>query len=76
MGEKSFFKQRRFLDQADLEPQLCDWLTEANTIRPSRATGVAPSARLAEDRTRLRPLRVAPADLALRIPVSVTRRAW
>jgi hypothetical protein len=68
----SFFKQRRFLDRADLERQLREWLTEANTIRPSRATGVAPSARIAEDRTRLRPLKIAPADLALRIPVSVT----
>jgi transposase len=67
----SFFKQRRFLDRADLERQLREWHTEANTIRPSRATGVPPSARIAEDRARLRPLRVAPADLALRIPVSV-----
>jgi transposase len=68
----SFFKQRRFLDRADLERQLREWLTEANTIRPSRATGVAPAARIAEDRARLRPLKIAPADLALRIPVSVT----
>lgn len=67
----SFFKQRRFLDRADLDRQLRDWLTEANLTRPSRATGVPPSARIAEDRARLRPLRVAPADLALRIPVSV-----
>jgi len=68
----SFFKQRRFLDRADLERQLREWLTEANTIRPSRATGVPPAARMAEDRARLRPLKVAPADLALRIPVSVS----
>jgi hypothetical protein len=68
----SFFKQRRFLDRADLERQLRDWLIEANTIRPSRATGVPPSARIVEDRARLRPLKVAPADLALRIPVSVS----
>jgi transposase len=67
----SFFKQRRFLDRIDLERQLREWLTEANTIRPSRATGVPPAARIAEDRARLRPLKVAPADLALRIPVSV-----
>jgi hypothetical protein len=67
----SFFKQRRFFDRADLERQLRDWLTDANTTRPSRATGVPPSARISEDRARLRPLKVAPADLALRIPVSV-----
>jgi transposase len=68
----SFFKQRRFLDRADLERQLREWLTEGNTSRPSRATGVTPAARVGEDRARLRPLKVAPADLALRLPVSVT----
>lgn len=70
--KNSFFKQRRFLDRADLEQQLRDWLAEANTIRPSRATGVPPAVRIVEDRARLRPLKVAPAELALRIPVSVT----
>jgi transposase len=67
----SFFKQRRFLDREDRERQLREWLTEANTVRPSRATGVPPAARIAEERARLRPLKVAPADLALRIPVRV-----
>ena len=52
----SFFKQRRFLDRADLEQQLREWLTEANTVRPSRATGVPPAERIAEERARLRPL--------------------
>src|SRR5713101_10139336 len=67
----SFFKQRRFLDREDLERQLCEWRTEGNTVRPSRATGVPPAARIGEERARLRPLKIAPADLALRIPVSV-----
>jgi transposase len=68
----SFFKQRRFADRADLEQQLREWLVEANTVRPSRATGVPPAQRIAEERPRLRPLKIAPADLALRIPVSVS----
>jgi transposase len=68
----SFFKQRRFVDDADLAQQLCDWLAEANTVRPSRATGVPPAERMAEERARLRPLKIAPADLALRLPVSVS----
>lgn len=68
----SFLKQRRFLDRADLEQQLCDWLTETNTTRRSRATGVPPAERMTEERARLRPLRIAPADLALRIPVGVS----
>ena len=53
----SFFKQRRFLDREDLERQLREWLTEANTVRPSRATGVPPAARMADERARLRPLK-------------------
>jgi transposase len=68
----SFFKQRRFVDREDLERQLREWLTEANTVRPSRATGVPPAARMQDERARLRPLKVLPTDLALRIPVSVS----
>jgi transposase len=67
----SFFKQRRFLDDADLLAQLAEWRTEVNTERPSRATKVIPAVRLAEERPRLRPLKVAPADLALRVPIVV-----
>lgn len=67
----SFFKQRRFLDEEDLVRQLGEWLVEVNTQRPSRATGVIPEERMREERPRLRPLKVAPADLALRVPVTV-----
>jgi transposase len=70
--KNSFFKQRRFLDREDLERQLRVWLTEGNTTRPSRATGVPPATRIAEDRARLRPLKVVPSELALRLPVSVS----
>jgi transposase len=67
----SFFKQRRFIDEADLLAQLAAWRAEVNTKVPSRATGVTPMARMTEERIRLRPLKVAPKDLALRIPVMV-----
>jgi len=67
----SFFKQRRFIDDTDLIAQLGEWQTEVNEQTPSRATGVTPSARMAEERTRLRPLKISPRDLALRIPVYV-----
>ena len=67
----SFFKQRRFLDDADLLTQLAEWHIEVNTQRPSRATGVIPAVRLVNERPRLRPLKVAPADLALRVPIVV-----
>jgi transposase len=67
----SFFKQRRFLDAEDLELQLTQWHQEVNVERPSRATGVTPLARIAEERARFRPLKVQPQELALRVPVVV-----
>lgn len=39
--------------------------------RPCRATKVIPAVRLEEERSRLRPLKVAPADLAVRVPIVV-----
>jgi hypothetical protein len=62
----SFFKQRRFLDDADLLAQLAEWHTEVNTERPCRATRVIPAVRLEEEHPRLRPLKV-----ALREPIVV-----
>jgi transposase len=67
----SFFKQRRFVDREDLLRQLDEWHDDVNTKRPSRATRVIPAARLAEEKPRLRALRVKPDELALRIPVYV-----
>jgi transposase len=67
----SFFKQRRFVDEEDLLRQLREWLLEVNTQRPSRATGVIPEERMRDERPRLRPLKVTPANLALRIPITV-----
>jgi transposase len=67
----SFFKQRRFIDQADLEQQLSEWQTEVNEQTPSRATRVTPLSRMAEERARLRPLKILPQNLALRIPIYV-----
>lgn len=67
----SFFKQRRFHDMDDLNRQLAEWLVEVNTQRPSRATNVVPAERLKEERLRLRPLKVKPEELALRLPIVV-----
>lgn len=72
----SFFKQRRFLDGEDLERQLAEWRVEVNTTRPSRATGSIPAVRRAEEQPRLRPLKIAPAALALRIPIVVSATAY
>jgi len=65
----SFFKQRRFVDEEDLRQQLQEWLVEVNTRRPSRATREIPAVRMEQERSRLRPLRVHPPELALRFAV-------
>jgi transposase len=67
----SFFKQRRFHDLEDLHQQLGEWLREVNEQRPCRATRIVPAVRLAEERPRLRPLKVSPDQLALRVPIYV-----
>src|SRR6201993_2543252 len=69
--KSSFFKVRKFYDEEDLRRQLQDWHREVNEERPCRATGIIPAVRLAEEAPRLRPLRVRPEELALRIPVYV-----
>jgi transposase len=73
--KRSFFACRRFHDGADLERQLAAWLVDVNTRRPSRATGVIPAVRLAEERLRLRPLPIAPSAYALTFPVVVSAQA-
>ena len=69
--KNSFFKGRVFRDDADLVEQLEAWLSETNTQRPSRATGVVPETRRQEELPRLRPLGVLPENLAIRVPTSV-----
>jgi transposase len=69
--KRSFFKQRRFVDLEDLDRQLAKWIDEANCKINCRATGVPPAARIAEERARLRPLRISPEELYLPIPVQI-----
>jgi transposase len=69
--KSSFFKVRRFHDEGDLRQQLRDWHRQVNEERPCRATGIIPAVRLAEEAARLRPLKVQPQELALRIPVYI-----
>ncbi|HMA20641.1 MAG TPA: IS21 family transposase, partial [Gemmatimonadaceae bacterium] len=67
----SFFKHRKFQDEEDLRAQLTAWHVEVNTQTPSRATGVIPEIRRLEELPRLRPVKVFPETLPLRIPVVV-----
>lgn len=67
----SFFKPRKFLDETDLDAQLAAWHVEANHKTPSRATKVIPETRRQEELARLRPIKMFPEKLALRIPVFV-----
>ncbi len=74
--KNGFFKVRRFHDRVDLDAQLAQWHHEVNEVRPCRATGVPPSARIAEERRRLRPLPIPSAEYALRFPVRVGPTGW
>lgn len=67
----SFFKHRKFQDEVDLRAQLDAWHVEVNTQTPSRATDVIPEIRRQEELPRLRPVKVIPETLPLRIPVFV-----
>jgi transposase len=67
----AFFKPRKFQDEADLREQLGAWLVTVNMKTPSRATGVIPETRRIEELVRLRPIKVFPEKLALRIPIFV-----
>ena len=67
----SFFKPRKFQDEVDLVAQLAAWHVEVNTKTPSRATKVIPEIRRQEELARLRPIKVFPERLALRIPIFV-----
>lgn len=69
--KNSFFKWRKFVDAEDLETQLAAWVQKVNHETPSRATGVIPAVRHAEELARLRPVRIASEELALRVPVFV-----
>jgi transposase len=69
--KSSFFKHRKFQDETDLEAQLAAWHVEVNTRTASRATGVIPETRRQEELSRLRPIKVFPEKLALRIPIFV-----
>jgi hypothetical protein len=70
-----FFKSRTFLNEADLEKQLGDWLRDLNTRTPGELSGKTPAILLAEERQRLRVLKIDPRNLALRFPVVVGPRA-
>ncbi|MBL8739506.1 MAG: IS21 family transposase [Myxococcales bacterium] len=69
--KSSFFKHRKFQDRADLLAQLAAWHIEVNTKTASRATGVIPETRRQEELLRLRPIKVLPENLALRVPIFV-----
>lgn len=71
----SFFKPRKFLDEADLRAQLAAWLDEVNHKTVSRATKVIPETRRLQELERLRPIKVRPETLALRVPAVVSPSA-
>lgn len=69
-----FFKSHTFVNDADTERQLTDWLCDLNT-RTTELNAKTPAILLAEERQRLRPLKFDPRNLGLRFPVVVGPRA-
>ena len=69
--KNSFFRQRRFIDEDDMQRQLSDWLREVNECRRSDATHEIPAVRLSEELNWLRSVKVQPEDLALKYPIVV-----
>jgi transposase len=69
--KNSFFKWRKFADEADLEAQLAAWVREVNFETSSRATAEIPETRRQQELPLLRPVRVLPETLALRVPIFV-----
>ena len=69
--KNTFFKWRKFVDEHDLETQLAAWVHEVNFETKSRATGEIPETRRQEEMARLRPVRLIPETLAVRVPIFV-----
>jgi len=69
--KNSFFKHRKFQDETDLQAQLDAWLHETNMETRNRATNEIPETRRQVELARLRPVKVIPERLALRIPIFV-----
>lgn len=70
--KRSFFRARRFANVGeDLLRQLLEWLVMVNEERPSRATREIPLQRLTQERARMKPLAIPPAQYGLRYPVQV-----
>ena len=68
----AFFRDRGFLSEDDLSAQLKDWLEEVNERHPSPATARVPGEMLREEELScLRPIKLGPDQLDLRVPVRV-----
>lgn len=72
--KNSFYRQRSFVDLADVHAQLAEWLHEVNHVRPCDATDEIPAVRLEKERVwlRQRPVQTTPADWAIETSATVT----
>lgn len=70
----AFFRERTFVDEADLERQLAAWVDTLNATASPESGDQPPSVLITEERQRLRALRATPEGLALRLPVVVGQR--
>lgn len=72
--KNSFLRQRLFIDDADLQKQLDEWLHDSNHVRPCDGTKEIPAIRLQREKQWLdqRPVQVTPDEWAMAASATVT----
>jgi hypothetical protein len=74
-AKSGFLEGRVFRDEPDVEDGMGIWLDKTNELPAPELGGKSPVLLLAEERQRLRPLKVDPGALSLRFPIFVGARS-
>jgi hypothetical protein len=74
-AKSGFLEGRVFRDEPDVEDGMRVWLDKTNELSVPELGGKSPVLLLAEERQRLRPLKVDPGALSLRFPIVVGPRS-
>jgi hypothetical protein len=70
--KESFFDHGPFRDLTELQLRLEAWHIDVNQRSPAQSTGEIPETRRQQELARLRPIKVVPEELALRLPIVVS----
>lgn len=74
-AKSGFLQGRVFRDEREVEEGLRVWIDKTNELSIPELAGKSPALLLAEERQRLRPLKVDPGELSMRFPIVVGPRA-